>query len=334
MKQAPRESHPHMARRKRPLKRPAILHICHHEDYRVPRFQNGEVLPDKYACVLAALRESGLPMAVHAPDPMPASWIAAVHDPDYVEQVLSASVPREKERRIGYAITPAIARRSQLTVGGTYLASRLALLHGYAANIAGGSHHALPDTGAGYCVLNDLAIAANRLIAEGQVDRILILDLDVHQGDGTAVLTAGRDDIFTVSLHAERNFPVRKARSSLDVPLPDGMEDAAYLDLLARTLPGLLDGFRPGLILYQAGVDPHRQDRLGRLGLTGAGLVARDRMVIGHAMQRDIPLASTLGGGYGADMHEIACRHAATIIALAEAAATDGTSERTGFGHP
>lgn len=297
----------------------------------MPRFQNGLLVPDKYACVLAALRESGMPMTVHAPDPMPAPWIAAVHDPDYAEQVLSASVPPHKERRIGYAITPAVARRSQLTVGGTYLAARLALQHGYAANCAGGSHHALPDTGAGYCVLNDLAIASNRLIAEAYVDRILILDLDVHQGDGTAVLTAGRSDIFTVSLHAERNFPVRKARSSLDVPLPDGMEDGPYLDLLGRTLPGVLDSFRPDLILYQAGVDPHHNDRLGRLGLTGEGLVARDRLVIGHAMRRGIPLASTLGGGYGSDMHEIAGRHAATILALAGAASGRTAPERIGF---
>jgi acetoin utilization deacetylase AcuC-like enzyme len=286
----------------------------------VPRFQNGAQLPDKYACVLAALQASGTAITVHAPEPMPAEWIAAVHDPDYVEQVLSATVPPQKERRIGYPVTPAIAQRSRLTVGGTFLAARLALRHGYAANVAGGSHHALPDTGAGYCVLNDLAIAANRLIAEGDVDRILILDLDVHQGDGTAVLTAGRDDIFTLSLHAERNFPVRKARSSLDVPLPDGMEDDAYLDSLAHTLPGVLDGFRPDLILYQAGVDPHRDDRLGRLSLTSKGLIARDRYVIGEAMRHGIPLASTLGGGYGADMHEIAGRHAATILALAEAA--------------
>jgi acetoin utilization deacetylase AcuC-like enzyme len=286
----------------------------------VPRFQNGEQLPDKYACVLAALQASGVAMTVHAPEPMPAQWIAAVHDPDYVDQVLTASVPPLKERRIGYAVTPAIARRSRLTVGGTFLSARLALLHGYAANVAGGSHHALPDTGAGYCVLNDLAIAANRLIAEGAANLILILDLDVHQGDGTAVLTAGRDDIFTVSLHADRNFPVRKARSSVDVPLPDGIEDEAYLDILTRTLPGVLDSFRPDLILYQAGVDPHRDDRLGRLALTSEGLVARDRLVMGEAIRRGIPLASTLGGGYGADMHQIAARHAATILALAEAA--------------
>ena len=302
------------------MKRLPILHLCHHADYTVPRVQNGAPVPDKYACVLAALRESGVRMAVHAPDPMPSEWIAAVHDPDYVNQVLSAAVPREKERRIGYAVTPEIALRSRLTVGGTWLAASLALRHGFAANAAGGSHHALADTGAGYCVFNDLIISANRLIAEKDVDRILILDLDVHQGDGTAALTAERDDIVTISLHAERNFPVRKARSTIDVPLPDDLDDDGYLTALAQTLPAALDRHRPDLILYQAGVDPHRDDRLGRLGLSSAGLLARDRMVMREARRRAIPLASTLGGGYGNDMHVIGRRHAATILALAEAA--------------
>jgi acetoin utilization deacetylase AcuC-like enzyme len=277
---------------------------------------------DKYACVLAALRDSGVRMTVHEPDSMPPEWIIAVHDPDYVDQVLSAAVPREKERRIGYAVTAEIARRSRLTVGGTWLAARLALRHGFAANAAGGSHHALADTGAGYCVFNDLVIAANRLIAEQDVDRILILDLDVHQGDGTAALSAQRDDIVTISLHAERNFPVRKARSTIDVPLPDDLDDGGYLAALAQTLPGALDRHRPDLILYQAGVDPHRDDRLGRLGLSSAGLLARDQMVMSEARRRAIPLASTLGGGYGNDMHVIGRRHAATILALAEAAET------------
>ncbi|QJU60653.1 histone deacetylase [Sphingomonas sp. AP4-R1] len=303
--------------------------MCHHPDYFVPRFQNGALLPDKYACVLAALRESAVPMRVHAPEPMAAEWIAAVHDPLYAEQVLTASVPPEKERRIGYAVTPAIARRSQLTVGGTFLAARLALHYGYAANIAGGSHHALPDTGAGYCVLNDLAIAANRLIAEGDAQRILIVDLDVHQGDGTAVLTAGRDDIFTVSLHAERNFPVRKARSSLDVPLPDRTGDETYLAILSETLNKVLDRFSADLLLYQAGVDPHGDDRLGRLALSSEGLLARDRMVMNHALHRGIPLASTLGGGYGPDMHALGARHAATILALAEAASAPAYPSQT-----
>ncbi len=267
-----------------------------------------------------ALHESGAAFTVHAPEPMPRAWIEAVHDPAYVEEVLSLSVPREKERRIGFAVTQRVMLRSLLSPGGTWLAAKLALAHGHAANAAGGSHHALSDTGAGYCVFNDLAIAANRLIADGDAGRILILDLDVHQGDGTASLTAGRDDIFTLSAHAEKNFPVRKARSSLDVPLADGMEDTAYLAMLADVVPRVIEDFAPDLILYQAGVDPHRDDRLGRLALSDAGLAARDRFVMRQARDRGIALASTLGGGYGEDRMAVARRHAASMLALADEA--------------
>ena len=302
-----------------------MLRIVHHPDYVGPAPPGSGVASDKYGLVIDALRDSGVALAVHAPEPMPRAWIEAVHDPVYVEQVLTLSVPREKERRIGYAVTAHVRRRSLLSVGGTWAAARLALAHGYAANGAGGSHHALYDTGAGYCVFNDLAVAANRLIAEGEVERILILDLDVHQGDGTAALTAGNDAIFTLSLHAAKNFPARKQASTLDVPLADGLGDVAYLAALAGVLPEVLDGFAPDLILYQAGVDPHVADRLGRLALSDAGLDARDRHVMRQARDRGIPLASTLGGGYGDnrgdDRLAVARRHAATMLALADEAA-------------
>lgn len=294
-----------------------MLHVVHHPDYVVPTRVHGTFRHDKYAMVMEALRMSGAAMTVHAPDVMPRAWFEAVHDPDYVEQVLSCRVPAAKERRIGFAIDQDISRRSQLSPGGTWLAAKLALRHGYAANSAGGSHHALAETGAGYCVFNDLAVAANRLIEEGDAARILILDLDVHQGDGTAALTAGREDIFTLSLHAEKNFPTRKARSTLDIALPDLTDDTAYLAVLSRTLPPVLDDFRPDLILLQAGVDAHADDRLGRLALTDGGLFARDRMVMQEARRRSIPLASTLGGGYGTDREAVAQRHARSILALA-----------------
>jgi acetoin utilization deacetylase AcuC-like enzyme len=269
---------------------------------------------------MEALRETGAPFTLHQPDPMPRDWIEAVHDPDYVEQVLTLSVPPAKERRIGFPVTERVARRSFLSPGGTWMAAKLAMTHRYAANAAGGSHHALGDTGAGYCVFNDLAIAANRLIAEGDAARILIVDLDVHQGDGTAALLAGRADIFTLSVHAEKNFPVRKARSTLDIGLPDGTDDVAYMAMLHDRLPRVLDDFAPDLILYQAGVDPHGDDRLGRLALTDAGLDARDRFVMRQALARAVPLASTMGGGYGADRMAVAHRHAACMVRMAEEA--------------
>jgi len=249
---------------------------------------------------------------------MPRADIEGVHDADYVAEVLEARVPPHKERRIGFPVTPALARRALLVAGGTYRAAMVALERGYAANSAGGSHHALADTGAGYCVLNDLAIAAVRLVEEGSARRVLIVDCDVHQGDGTASLTAGRTDIATYSIHAARNFPVRKARSTVDVALDDGVGDQAYLAALSETLVPLVDRFAPDLILYQAGVDPFAGDRLGRLALSEEGLVARDAWLAGLARDAGIALASTLGGGYGPDALEIARRHARSILTLGE----------------
>lgn len=293
-----------------------MIHVVHHRGYLTPPPPAGGFPASKYALLIEALADVGTQTTMHEPEPMPHGWLEAVHDPAYVAEVLAASVPPDKERRIGFPVTELVAQRAQLTPGGTWLAARLALKHGFAANTAGGSHHALHATGAGYCVFNDLAVAAHRLIAEGDARRILIVDVDVHQGDGTAALVAGREAIATYSIHAEKNFPARKAVSTLDVPLPDGTGDAAYLDALATTLPPLLERFDPDLILYQGGVDPHEGDRLGRLWLTDAGLAARDRFVGALARRHGIPLASTPGGGYGEDKALIARRHAATIGAL------------------
>ncbi|QTD57882.1 histone deacetylase family protein [Parasphingorhabdus cellanae] len=295
-----------------------MLHIVHHSDYVAPPPTRGSFAFDKYRLVMEAVKELSDKHMVHAPHAMERHWLEAVHDPDYVDQVLSATVPYEKERRIGFPVSAEIAQRVRFTSGGTWLAAKLALEFGYAANSAGGSHHALADTGAGYCVFNDLAVSANRLIAEGGVGRILILDLDVHQGDGTASLLAGRSDIMTVSVHAEKNFPVRKARSTLDIGLEDGIDDAGYLELLSSHIPMILDDFSPDLLLYQAGVDPHRDDRLGRLGLTDEGLVARERYVIRQVRGRNIPVASALGGGYGHDHIAVAKRHALSMLTMAD----------------
>ncbi len=293
-----------------------MLHVVHHADYMAPRPERGSFRFDKYYLVMEQLRASRAAITEHAPDPMPRAWLEAVHCPDYVDQVFRAEVPREKERRIGFPVTPAIASRVAHTNGGTWLAARLAMQHGYAANSAAGSHHALHDTGAGYCVFNDLAATANRLIAEGDARRVLIVDLDVHQGDGTASLTAGRENIFTLSLHAEKNFPVRKARSSLDVPLPDGIDDDGYMAALTRHLPQVLADFAPDLVLYQAGVDPHADDKLGRLAMTDRGLETRDRFVVSEARRGGLAIASALGGGYGDDPRAVAARHAASMLAM------------------
>jgi acetoin utilization deacetylase AcuC-like enzyme len=294
-----------------------MLHVVHHPDY-VATARGGAHQFSKYGAVMDVLREQG-DLTEHCPDPMPRAWLEAAHTPAYVEAVLTATVDAAIERRIGFPVTPEVARRAQFSPGGTWLAAKLALQHGYAANAAGGSHHALPDTGAGYCVFNDLAIAALRLVGEGDVARILIVDCDVHQGDGTAVILAGRPDIATLSIHSEKNFPARKARSTLDVALPDGTGDAAYLDALGPALSDIVDRTHPDLILYQAGVDVHADDKLGRLSLSDAGIAARDWLVAGCARSKGIALASAMGGGYGHDVHLVAARHAATMRSLARA---------------
>jgi acetoin utilization deacetylase AcuC-like enzyme len=291
-----------------------MIALVHHADYVAPAAADSRYRWNKNGLVREHLEASGEAIAWIEPEPMPRAWLERVHCPAYVAQVLAAAVPREKERRIGFPVTQTVARRAQRVPGGTYRAALESLERGFAANNAGGSHHALYDTGAGYCVFNDLALAAVRLTEEGRVRRVLVVDCDVHQGDGTAALTAERDDIATYSIHAEKNFPVRKTVSSVDVALPDGTGDEAYLQALEDSLVPLLDRFGPDLLLYQAGVDPYGGDRLGRLALTQEGLDARDALVAGLAKARGLPLASTLGGGYGADAGEIAARHARTIL--------------------
>jgi len=293
-----------------------MLRVVHHPDYVSPPAAGSRFSFDKYQLVMTALERSGVEMEIHQPEPMPPSWIEALHDPAYVEQVRGCQVPPAIERRIGFPVTAHVARRAVLAPGGTWLAAMLALRHGFAANAAGGSHHAQAAQGAGYCVFNDLAITANRLIAEGHVARVMIVDLDVHQGDGTAALLQDRPDIFTFSIHSESNFPARKARSDFDLGLPDGTEDAVYMEALADHLLPAVDTHAPDIILYQAGVDPHHDDRLGRLALTDEGLERRDRFVMRVARERGIPLASALGGGYGDDRSAVAGRHARSILAL------------------
>jgi acetoin utilization deacetylase AcuC-like enzyme len=293
-----------------------VIAVVHHPGYVLPPAFSTNARANKNALIREVLRESGAALEWIEPGPMPLDWLRAVHCPDYVAEVMEARVPASKERRIGFPVTPPVAWRSQLVPGGTFAAALAAKERGFAANTGGGSHHALYDTGAGYCVFNDLALAAVRLTQEGQAARVLIVDCDVHQGDGTAILTAGRPGIATYSIHAEKNFPVRKARSTVDVALPDGVGDEEYLTTLERTLLPLADRFAPDLILYQAGVDPLADDRLGRLALTLEGLDARDRFVARLAQSRGIPLASTPGGGYGSDLREIAARHVRCILTL------------------
>jgi acetoin utilization deacetylase AcuC-like enzyme len=226
-----------------------------------------------------------------------AEEIEVAHDPAYIESIASGSISPAAMRRIGFPWSAHIWNRARATMGGAVAAARAALEDGVSGQLAGGTHHAHCDFGAGYCVFNDFAIVALTLLKEARVSRIAIIDLDVHQGDGNAALLGGRGDVFVFSMHGRKNFPFRKEKSTLDVELLDGVEDEEYLAALAGHLPAVW-AFRPDLILYQAGVDPLAEDRLGRIALTHRGLMARDRMVLGGAKARGVPVSIAIGGGY------------------------------------
>ncbi|WP_201451548.1 histone deacetylase family protein [Hydrogenophaga sp. BPS33] len=229
--------------------------------------------------------------------------LALVHNGDYIEAVSTGGLSTAAQREIGFPWSRAMAERARRSVGATLQACRAAMGgDGLAANLAGGTHHAFAGKGSGFCVFNDFAVAARRMQAEHPSLRVAIIDLDVHQGNGTASIFANDTSVFTLSLHGARNFPFRKEASDLDVELPDGCHDDAYLEALERALDELERRFEPGLVLYLAGADPHEGDRLGRLKLTFDGLEVRDRHVMEWAWRRRAPLAMAMGGGYGHDL--------------------------------
>jgi acetoin utilization deacetylase AcuC-like enzyme len=233
--------------------------------------------------------------------------LALAHTPAYIQAVCTGSLPAPMQREIGFPWSEAMVERSRRSAGATIAAARLALREGLAGNLAGGTHHASSDKGGGFCVFNDAAVAARLMQAEHfrhskRVLQVAVVDLDVHQGNGTAQIFAQDASVFTLSLHGEKNFPFRKVPSDLDVDLPDGTSDDPYLHALHLALETLEHRFDAGLIIYLAGADPHEGDRLGRLKLTFDGLIARDRAVMNWAWQRRIPLVMCMAGGYGRDI--------------------------------
>ena len=295
--------------------------FVHHPAYTAELSPNHRFPMNKYQRLAEVLVEQGLvaPGGFHEPEPASLELIAGAHDEAYAQAVFDGTLGAAEQRRIGLPVTPSVALRARASAAGTLLTARLALSCGLAANTAGGSHHAGRAHGAGYCVFNDVAVAACALLAERAVRRVLVIDLDVHQGDGTAALFAGDPRVFTLSLHAAKNFPARKAASDLDVELPDGLEDDAYLARLAEVTPGVLESVRPDLVFYNAGVDPHRDDRLGRLALTDEGLARRDAFVLEACLSRGAPVAGVIGGGYDRDVDRLARRHALLHRAAADA---------------
>ncbi|WP_339761228.1 histone deacetylase [uncultured Hoeflea sp.] len=297
-----------------------FLPIVHAPDYDADFAPDHRFPMGKYTRLMELIRAShlGERAIVHMPAPASAQWLSLAHDRGYVDQVMACKVPAIIEREIGFPVSERVSLRARLATAGTVMAARLALSEGIACNTAGGSHHARRAQGAGFCTFNDVAVAAHLLLADGEVSRVLVIDLDVHQGDGTAEICAGSDAIRTVSMHSEKNYPVRKQISSIDVALPDGVRDEAYLETLDWLLPRSIDGFAPDLVFYNAGVDPHENDRLGRLSLTDQGLKDRDRRVFSFFRKRGIAVASVLGGGYSRDIEAVAGRHLLTFEAAAE----------------
>ena len=285
--------------------------IVYHPDYVAP-LPNAHRFPMPKFKILRDLLVRDrviVPEQIFEPELPKRALIQLVHTPTFVEAYCNGTLEHKAQRRIGLPWSAALAHRTQIAIGGTILAAKLALEYGCACNTAGGTHHAFPSYGSGFCIFNDLAIAARVLQEQGLVRKILIIDCDVHQGDGTAFIFQDDDSVFTFSMHCEANFPGRKQQSDLDVPLPIGLDDDSYLQILASHLSDLLEQVQPDLVLYDAGVDTHVSDRLGKLALTDWGVYRRERMVLSTCKAEGYPVASVIGGGYGTDMSALVYRH-------------------------
>jgi acetoin utilization deacetylase AcuC-like enzyme len=270
---------------------------------------------EKYQLVPARLIAEGVLREEELIEPEAASVtdVLRVHTPEYVQALINGTLERKALLRLGLPWSEDLVRRAFAVLGGTYGAARAALAEGVATNLAGGTHHAFADHGEGYCIFNDHVVTLRRLRAEGYARRFLIVDLDVHQGNGTAVLCHDDEETFTFSVHSESNYPARKERSSWDIGLPDGTMDRQYLEVVAGALPQLLKKFNPEVILYQAGVDVLAGDRFGKLALTMSGVAERDQAVCAFARRAGIPLVVTLGGGYARDIDQIVEAHCQTV---------------------
>ena len=268
----------------------------------------------KYALLRERVIAEGIVRADRVLDPDAATHdeLRLVHTADYVGRFTAGALTPAEERRLGFPWSSALVERSRRAVGGTIAAARHALAWGVGMNLAGGTHHAFPDHGEGFCVYNDVAIAIRLLQRDGMIRRAAIVDLDVHQGNGTHAVFAGDDTVFTFSMHGGKNYPFHKVRGTLDVELDDGTGDDEYLALLHDTLPGVLASAAPDVVMYIAGADPHEGDTLGRLALSVDGLSRRDGYVLAQCRAVGIPVAVTIGGGYGQHIEDTVAVHANT----------------------
>ncbi len=287
------------------------LPIVYHPNYVAPLPPGHRFPMSKFKLLYEYLLSVGFISAeqVWQPEHPLQSWLELVHQPEYVTAYRQGTLETRVQRRIGLPWSPQLADRTCIAVGGSILTAKLALQTGIACNTAGGTHHAFPNYGSGFCIFNDIAIAVRVLLQQQQVNKVLIVDLDVHQGDGTAFIFQDQPQVFTFSMHCQANFPGRKQTSDLDVPLPVGIEDDEYLQTLARYLPDLLSEVNPDLVFYDAGVDIHTGDRLGKLALTDTGIFRRDMQVLSTCMATGVPVASVIGGGYCDDIDALVYRH-------------------------
>lgn len=286
---------------------PALVYHACYSDLQLPERHRYPI--GKYRALYQALLTAGVPTASFVtPQPISIEQLALVHQPLYIEQLRSGDIDPKAMRRIGFPWSEALINRSFISVGGTVQTAQLALEHGVALHLSGGYHHAFAAEGSGFCLLNDLAVAARVLQQQG-VDKILIFDCDVHQGDGTALIFAEEPNIITASLHGEKNFPARKQFSDWDVALPNGCTDQTYLEAVQQSLDYLLALHQPDLVIYDAGVDIHQQDDLGLLSISTQGVLARDQYVFNRCRDLKIPLAAVIGGGYQRDLTALTAVH-------------------------
>ena len=295
------------------------MHVSFHEGYRVDLPPTHPYPMGKYLLLRDVLAERGLigPLRLVLPDEVPMAVLERVHTPEYLAQLQGDSLDPAQRRRLGIPFTPRLWRRSRLTVEGTRLAAAAALADGLAANMAGGTHHAFADHGEGFCVINDVAVALTDLFATQRIRRALIVDLDVHQGNGTAEIFRKDKTVITFSMHQQMNYPFIKPPSDLDVGLDDGCGDTEYLQELRDGLAWCFEKMTPDLIFYVAGADPYCDDQLGGLALTIEGLLERDRTVFAAARERGIPVAACFAGGYARRLEDTVSIHTNTIRAMA-----------------
>jgi len=298
--------------------------IVNHPDYSFPFPEKHRFPMEKFGLLASYLQEQGVLTGVNSYRPRPCrhTWLTRTHCPDYLARFYGNRLSVREQKQMNLPWSKGLVRRTFLAPSGTVLTAQLALDQGIACHLAGGTHHAHFDYASGFCILNDLAIAANALLEQKGINRVLIFDCDVHQGDGTAALLAREPRAFTCSIHCERNFPFQKQTSDLDVELPADMADDDYLDVVDETLRKLVQSVAPDIVLYDAGVDVFAGDPLGKLNISEQGIRQRDGLVLGELRRRGIPVATVIGGGYDDDRMKLARRHG---IVVEEAARVFGT---------